>query len=295
MAAAEQGGVMHLDIDLSFSVAQVDADGTESPPINATVTANGRHIEIRTEDSALFDGMPRSITRSADAFATELAARNLSLSVIGPQGEIVSLGAVKTTVMSRLLTRSKYMRLGSLKALPRFASTSGSEADNPTSLIPPITPWPPAPTFNRKIRRRITTTHAARGSGRPRLIMIQSAQGPVGGPLEFNLVNESTVIGSADSSDLQLAGLEPVHAEIVHDEFDEYVIIRHGYMGGSQSSEPGEGVKLRTGSRVDLGAWKLVFLREEYADHGRPYGGRQGGEFAYQKPQPDPYRRVEGR
>ncbi|HSP75244.1 MAG TPA: hypothetical protein VLO31_03400, partial [Cryobacterium sp.] len=43
---------------------------------------------------------------------------------------------------------------------------------------------------------------------------------------------------------------------------------------------------LRTGARIEMGPWRLAFFREEYADHGRPYGGRVGGEFAVQKPQP---------
>jgi hypothetical protein len=30
----------------------------------------------------------------------------------------------------------------------------------------------------------------------------------------------------------------------------------------------------------------LTFVREEYADHGRPYGGRIGGELGRQRRQP---------
>ena len=30
----------------------------------------------------------------------------------------------------------------------------------------------------------------------------------------------------------------------------------------------------------------MSFYREEYADHGRPYGGRAGGEIGHQRPQP---------
>ena len=30
----------------------------------------------------------------------------------------------------------------------------------------------------------------------------------------------------------------------------------------------------------------MVYAREEYADHGRPYGGRVGGEVGHQKAQP---------
>ena len=43
---------------------------------------------------------------------------------------------------------------------------------------------------------------------------------------------------------------------------------------------------LRTGTRVELGGHRLVFFREEYADHGRPHGGRIGGEAGRQLPQP---------
>jgi hypothetical protein len=43
---------------------------------------------------------------------------------------------------------------------------------------------------------------------------------------------------------------------------------------------------LRTGARVDLGPNTLTYSREEYADHGRPYGGRIGGELGHQRPQP---------
>ena len=44
---------------------------------------------------------------------------------------------------------------------------------------------------------------------------------------------------------------------------------------------------LRTASRVQVGEWTMSFFREEYADHGRPFGGRIGGELGYQRPQPD--------
>ena len=43
---------------------------------------------------------------------------------------------------------------------------------------------------------------------------------------------------------------------------------------------------LRTASRLDIGDWTMSFYREEYADHGRPYGGRVGGEIGHQRRQP---------
>jgi hypothetical protein len=39
----------------------------------------------------------------------------------------------------------------------------------------------------------------------------------------------------------------------------------------------------RTGARIDIGPHSLAFLREEYADHGRPHGGREGGEIGPQR------------
>jgi hypothetical protein len=71
----------------------------------------------------------------------------------------------------------------------------------------------------------------------------------------------------------------------VHDDEDEYVVVAvdgpvrvHG--------APVTRQVLRTGARVDLGGRSLVFRREEYADHGRPYGGRIGGELGRQRRQP---------
>ena len=44
-------------------------------------------------------------------------------------------------------------------------------------------------------------------------------------------------------------------------------------------------------TRLQLGDWTMSFYREEYADHGRPYGGRVGGEIGHQRPQPARRRR----
>jgi hypothetical protein len=43
---------------------------------------------------------------------------------------------------------------------------------------------------------------------------------------------------------------------------------------------------LRTGAQFVLGPWRFVFMRAEFADHGRPYGGREGGEGEVQPDQP---------
>ena len=112
-------------------------------------------------------------------------------------------------------------------------------------------------------------------------------------PREFDLLPDGTTIGSGAEADLQLEGLSPVHAEIRHTKDDEYVLYPIGELSGSSRLADAGGRKdggqvLRTGTRIELGKWKMAYFREEFADHGRPYGGRVGGELARQKPQADP-------
>jgi len=133
----------------------------------------------------------------------------------------------------------------------------------------------------------VTTTHAAPGAGRPRLVFTVGDDWRGSAPREYELVGEVTRIGSGPATDLTLEGLLPEHAEIRHDEHDEYILFAHGAAGLDHDVEPAEGLTLRTGSRVDLGEWAMSFARDEFADHGRPYGGREGGEFAHQADQPD--------
>lgn len=77
---------------------------------------------------------------------------------------------------------------------------------------------------------------------------------------------------------------------MVHDEQDEYVVRAldpDSRGNGGRIEEP----FLRTGSRLAVGRWTLAYRREEHADHGRPHGGRIGGELGHQQPQP-PRRRL---
>ena len=153
-------------------------------------------------------------------------------------------------------------------------------------LLPPATPLPLLPTVRRNIIRRITTTHYTRGSGRPRLIFVQDAATWTGQvPREVNPGRGDDEHRQRPRSDL-LPGLDGLHAEIVHNDQDEYVLVPHGTVSGSFG--PAGLSVLRTGARIQMGQWCLAFFREEFADHGRPYGGRSGGEFAYERPQFDP-------
>jgi hypothetical protein len=97
-----------------------------------------------------------------------------------------------------------------------------------------------------------------------------------------------TTIGSGQDTDVVLAGTEALHAEVRRTLDDEFVLVplvRDGSVRVNGAPVTGEAL-LRTGTRVDVAGWTLSYYREEYADHGRPYGGRIGGELGRQRPQP---------
>ncbi|WP_404431477.1 hypothetical protein LG299_14565 [Microbacterium lacus] len=131
-----------------------------------------------------------------------------------------------------------------------------------------------------------TTTHAAWGSGNPRLRVTSEHE-----RFEHALTHDSTRVGSSSESDLLLVGAEAHHATIAHDGRDEYVLTLHGE--GEMNARSGDAAQakgdrtetLRTGAHFTAGPWTLVFARDEFADHGRAYGGREGGELADQPAQ----------
>jgi len=165
--------------------------------------------------------------------------------------------------------------------MPRAHSVPGME-DNPTDATEPRDGQP------RDGEEYVpTTTHAEWGAGNPRLIVTSEQD-----RMTFDIASDLTRIGSAGDADLLLAGADPLHATIRHDERDEYVLTLHGE--GEMNANPDtaatvEGDRsetLRTGARFTAGPWSLVFMRDEYADHGRPFGGREGGEGTHQPMQP---------
>lgn len=131
-----------------------------------------------------------------------------------------------------------------------------------------------------------TTTHAEWGAGNPHLRFTAGGTRP-----DVPLDAPRVTIGSGADADVRLEGAAPLHAEIVHDDRDEFVLVTHApsETSGSPSDQPStdeQGHVLRTGASFTAGPWTLVFMRDEYADHGRPFGGRQGGEGAIQPDQP---------
>lgn len=122
----------------------------------------------------------------------------------------------------------------------------------------------------------VTTTHADWGAGHPRILATSDHERYV-----HEIACDVTHIGSADESDLRLSATDSLHAKILHDPTDEYVLT----MVGEGATSSGRHEVLRTGAHFTAGPWSLVFLRDEFADHGRPYGGRIGGEAGHQRPQ----------
>ena len=270
------------DINLDFSLQE--ASGEEA---RGSVKASGTEVVVALDriDALLSHRMPS--LGDLRPLAKTLSDQGLSVVVDGPDGRIISLGAVEAPASQRVITRSPHIKLGKLGALAPMLKRGRRSPARAFSLLPPGTLLPLLPTVKRRIPRRITTTHYTRGGGRPRLIFVQDSKSWNGQvPREFSLTEERVRIGSDASAQLQLPGLDGLHAEIVHNDRDEYVLVRHGKVSGSFG--PGSASVLRTGSRLQMGEWCLAFFREEFADHGRPFGGRSGGEFAYQRPQRDP-------
>ncbi|GGK85116.1 hypothetical protein GCM10007382_01270 [Salinibacterium xinjiangense] len=278
-----------LDIDLSFSVS------IDSELISGTVSASGSAVTVFVDNPAAFlagrASLRGGIPDIASGLVGSLADEGLTVTVEGPKGVLVSVGAVRPSLLSRLASGSTYVRLGGIRALLNALRRSPG---SPQISMPPSTMFPIVPTVSRRVRRRVTTTHYLRGSGRPRLIFVVGSKVWDGTPpREFVLLDGTTVIGSGAEADLQLDGLELRHAEIRHDENDDYVFHLltappQGQLGSDTRGLAPRGRILRTGARIELGPWRMGFFREEFADHGRPYGGRVGGELARQKRQPGP-------
>jgi len=274
---------LRVDVDLRFSV---DLPGERT--VTGVLSGSGSALELRVSDPSVFAG--RRDARSVRGIARGLARRGVSVTVMVPSGPLVTVGAARVPWWQRPVTGSRHVRLErslGLWSLARGRARGGAAALPTAALAPPSTVWPLAPTFLRR-RRRVTTTHDPSGGGRPRLIMAPNPT-PLPGERQevFPLTEEVTTIGSAPDCDIRLPGLAHHHAEVRHDERDEFVLVRLSGAGPTRvNGAPVVSSVLRTASRVQLGEWTMSFYREEYADHGRPYGGRIGGELGHQRPQP---------
>ncbi len=279
-----------LDVvaDLEF---HVDVPGRE--PVDGTLRGSGRNLELRVSDPGAFAG--RADSAAVKGFAQSLAQRGLTVTVVAGESPLVTLGATRSSWWQRRLTGSRHIRIGGGRGAwtglrARVAASNDAVLPDQT-LAPAPTLTPIAPTFLRRMRPPVTTTHDPRGGGNPRLIMAPRPDPWPGDRQPVFPLRDVTTIGSAEHCDIRLPGLAPLHAEVRHDSDDEYVFVHLSRVEESRvNGEPVRQRILRTASRLDMGDWTLTFYREEYADHGRPYGGRIGGELGHQRRQPPPQR-----
>jgi len=264
---------VEADLDFSVTVNGLRMDGV--------LRGSGPQLSLELSDPTLLGG---SGTGPARALAAGLAEQGLCLT-ISTDRPLVTLGVSRAPFLHRRITGSPHIRVASVRAALRLLRLRRATPER-TPLVPPATPLPIVPTFLRRPRRPSTTHDPDRG-GYPRLVMAPDPHpGPDATQRAF-LLGDRTVLGSHPSCDIVLEGLQPRHAEILRTEDDELVLRPevpgtvwvHGAVVLREAL-------LRTGTRVDIGPWTLVYSREEYADHGRPYGGRIGGELGRQRPQP---------
>lgn len=282
-----RGRRRHLSIsaDLTFEVTT-----PEGRAVGGRLRGQGSDLTLTVDDPWAFAG--RRDAAGVREIADQLAARGLSVHVQTSHGDrLLSLGAVRAPLWQRPFTRSRHLRVLAVRGVTQ-ALRGRAEVDEgvlPTSAVSvPSTPFPLAPTFLRRPVRKVTTTHDPHQGGMPRLVTLPNAEGENPGRMTYWLQQEVTTIGSDPACDIVLPGLAGVHAEIRHDSDDEFVLVarhRDTTLHGARVRQQ----RLRTSSRVGLGApdtgHQLAFVREEFADHGRPFGGRVGGEAGRQLPQ----------
>ncbi|MGZ4444109.1 MAG: FHA domain-containing protein [Nocardioidaceae bacterium] len=274
-----------IDADLTLAVTSPGAEPTD---LQMRLVGTGSHLELRVSDPALLPGAADA--PALQGMAGAFARRGVEVTVTSDLGPLLTFGATHAPWWQRPFTRSRHIRLETLRALRPMARARRRQTSLLPSaeLVPAPTLYPLAPTFLRRRRMPVTTTHDPSGGGEPRLI---GAPGPAPWPGDrqpvFPLAPGVTMIGSDPRCDLVLEGLDPLQAEVRHTPDDEFVFV---HLGRSvESLVNGERAReriLRTSTRLEMGRWTLTYFREEYADHGRPYGGRLGGEIGHQRPQP---------
>ncbi|CAN5714979.1 hypothetical protein BH11ACT8_BH11ACT8_10560 [soil metagenome] len=277
---------------MSTSVAadlRVEFTSPEGTRLQGHLTGSGNRLRLRVDDPGVFAGpQDASVIR---ALAKGLAARGVVVEVFDERGLLICIGRVRTSWWQRRLTGSRHIRLGSVRGAwtSARARATASDAMLPSSAaLPPVTLWPMAPTFARRDRRPVGTTHDPARGGGPRLVVEKAhLWGGERQPVYW-LEHPVTTIGSDPACDIRLDGLAAHHASVRHGGDDEFVVeVLHPATRVHGASVAGRAV-LRTGARLEVGEHVLAFFREEFADHGRPHGGRVGGELGRQLPQRRP-------
>lgn len=282
---------LHLEADL---VVEVDTGPAADDPgrrLSGRLTGQGRTLTLSLEGLGdLPLGAPvRAAADPVRDLARLLADDGVTLVVAAEGRPVVSVGLVRQSIGERALLRSPFIHVHDRRAALRMLRARGDTGSPAlTGLVPPSSPWPLAPTVTPPRRRHITTTHDPLGGGSPRLVHYPAPPETGGARHVLALRRGTTRIGSGEHDDLRLDGLRPGHVEIRRNpSSDEYEVVPVAgavtTVAGAEVTSP---VILRTGAVVRAGGRSFTYARDEYADHGRPHGGREGGEFSRQRPQP---------
>lgn len=276
-----------ISADLDFAL---EREGR--PTVHGHVSGVGGRLVLDVDTPEAFAGAADAPT--VVSLAETLAELHVRVRVVSGGKHLITIGDVRSPWWQRGLTGSRRIRMGSLRGAwtaARARTTAGDQVLPDLSVLPPLTAWPPAPTMLRRKRRHVGTTHDPGRGGEARLYL---AQGSVrgSGPARVFWLSPGDRIGSGEDCEIRLPGLAEVHAVLRHDEDDEWAVET---VGGTTRvhGRPVMRENLRTGTAVTVGDHRLSFFREEFADHGRPYGGRVGGEFGSQRTQ-EPRSRQQG-
>lgn len=270
-----------VEVDADLRVELTGLDGTSA---RGHLHGEANHFTFELDHPGVFAGADDAPTVAAAA--EMFAERGITIKVMSEGVHLVTIGAVRAPWWQRRATGSRHIRVGTWRGgwTALRSRATGQEPVLPTGkAFPPPSMLPLAPTFG--FRRRRPTGTDSRGAGSPRLAVEKAAVMAGEKQAVFWLQGDRIGIGSDPANAVVLPGLEPFHALITRDEQDELVIstagpeVRvHGHVVEQQL--------LRSGSRIEIGPHTLAYYRDENADHGRPYGGRSGGETGRQRPQP---------
>lgn len=265
--------------DLRFEI-----DREDGSTVHGQLRGRGNRLELEVDQPGAFAG--RADAPAIRTVAETLARYGMVVRVVSGGQHLVSIGNVKAPWWQRRATGSRRIRIGSLRGALTSARSRARAAEPvlpPIDLVPPLPVWPIAPTFQRYPRVGGGRTHTRGGS--PRLVLFKPDV-MAGERQPIYWLQETTVIGSDPSCDVVLPGLAERQVVIRHSEDDEYVVTTLAGRARVHGAKIDDRVALRAGARLEVGDHLLVFSRAEHADHGRPFGGRVGGELGRQTRQP---------
>ena len=271
--------LLEVDADL-----RVELTGLDGESARGHLHGEANHFTFELDRPGVFAGADDAPTVAAAA--EMFAERGITIKVVSEGVHLVTIGAVRAPWWQRRATGSRHIRIGTWRGgwiALRSRAVGQSPVLPDTRAFPPSTMLPIAPTFG--FRRRRPTGTDARGSGAPRLAVERASMMAGEKQAVFWLQGDTTSIGSDPTNDVVLPRIAPFHALIGRNDDDELVISTAGpevrVFGRVIDSQ-----LLRSGSKIEIGEHTLAYYRDESADHGRPFGGRQGGEMGRQRPQP---------